>query len=229
MDLPGFGKSPLPGNGNDLQSYIRPIACLLDSLHCQTVVGHSLGGLAALALAEQMESKRLNIVLVSASLRRATNLATQGLAAAKDDPGLAIAMSAQIVGGLNPFGQAAARILPKSSLVRRLTLWPYLKHPAGHFDESMYAAIADSGSSQTIAILKLAETLNIDAAVSAPASLAQIVGDGDRLISQEDIEFFEAHGAKTTILTDCGHWPMFEKPAQLRTALLGHLSEIVDE
>jgi pimeloyl-ACP methyl ester carboxylesterase len=66
IDLPGFGYSDAPSRGS-IGGYARDVAFVLEALGVErfTVVGHSLGGAVAAALAELMPDRADGVVLLA--------------------------------------------------------------------------------------------------------------------------------------------------------------------
>ncbi|HEX8546065.1 MAG TPA: alpha/beta hydrolase [Cytophagaceae bacterium] len=69
IDLPGFGKSPLPSSSISIEEYAHQVhQCLLEQgITSYNLVGHSLGGYVGLALAELFPSSLLSLVMFHSS------------------------------------------------------------------------------------------------------------------------------------------------------------------
>lgn len=71
LDLPGFGRSTKTLRSYDIPLYVRTVLALMDALAlpCATLIGNSMGGMIAEALALQHPQRVSRLVLVDGTLR----------------------------------------------------------------------------------------------------------------------------------------------------------------
>jgi pimeloyl-ACP methyl ester carboxylesterase len=218
LDLPGFGESAQPASRSTIEDYLNPVVQLLRDFEPEVLVGHSLGGIAALLIAPRLP-KEPSVILVSASLASASNLVTNPWTSITR-PRQAFALGAQVLAGSVPVGRIMSPLLRRSALTRRMMLWPFVADPRAPLGSENAAAIAESSSTETIAVLRLAKQLNFLSLLEDCTSVGQIVGAKDELVKQPDVRILEAMGVYTRVLENCGHWPMFESPEPFQEALM---------
>jgi pimeloyl-ACP methyl ester carboxylesterase len=209
LDLPGFGRSaPLPdGVEPSPEALARAVAARLDAegLADAHVAGNSLGGWVALELAK------------AGRARSVTGLCPAGLwGRPLLGPGETTSHGR---------GQRLARrlrpLIPVALLsrrVRRLVLGPFVAHPdrvpyrdAWRMARSYARATAYDATNMA---MRRAHLEGVDA-IGVPVTLA--FGERDRLIGPPRVPL---GAARTVILRDCGHIPMFDAPDQV-VALIG--------
>jgi pimeloyl-ACP methyl ester carboxylesterase len=209
LDLPGFGRSaPLPdGVEPTPEALARAVAALLDAdgLDDVHVAGNSLGGWVALELAK------------AGRARSVTGLCPAGL---WGRPLLGPDEAPRRRGGQR-LARRVRPLIPVALLsrrVRRLVLAPFVAHPdrvpyrdAWRMARSYARATAYDA---TNVAMRRAHLDGVDA-LRVPVTLA--FGDRDRLIGPPRVALGDA---RTVVLRDCGHIPMFDAPDQV-VALIG--------
>lgn len=213
VDMPGFGSSPaLPeGEAPTPERLARAVAELMDELGIERahVAGNSLGGWVALELAKA--SRALSVV----------GLCPAGLWGAP----LLSADAPPVEGRLHKWARRFRPLLPVLMLypqARRLALGHVVAHPdripygaAWRMTSSYARATAYNATSTAMRSSHLTGLERID----VPITLA--FGERDRLIRPVRLD---VAGARSLILPDCGHIPMWDDPA-LVTRLIAEAAE----
>lgn len=204
VDLPGFGRSrPLPdGVTPTPQALADAVAGLLDELGIDAahVAGNSLGGWVALELAKAGRATSV-VGLCPAGLWGAPLRRTAGTA---DAPG---------PGRAHRLAKRLRPLIPVALLVpqvRRLVLGPFVAHP----ERVPYRAAWRMVSSYARATAYEATSVAMRGAhftggerIDVPVTFA--FGERDRLIRPTRTRI---PGARTVVLPDCGHVPMWDDP-----------------
>ena len=219
LDLPGFGQSDCPP---DLSSdeYPRVVLGLLDRLGISraTLVGNSLGGSVAVAVAAERPALVRRLVLVDAA---GFNLQE------KKRPWVVRVVGAAPV-------SAVLDRLPVRRLLVELSLRQVF------FDDTLVTSarvdeylepVLRAGAPQTIRSLLASRSLHPDAMqsllskVTAPALI--LWGREDHWIPVGDAERFAAAlgGARVVVLDHCGHMPQEEQPAEVARLIGAFLGE----
>lgn len=226
IDLPGFGGSDwVPSEGFQDQS--RRISETIRELGFDNdvvVVAHSLGSFFALEVAIQLGEVVRQVVLIDGTLARAFDILVSGSAASLNRPALAAVVFAQFLGGLIPFQGFLAELLSRSSLLRRVALWPYVSNPAGLDPESLRRVLAGNGGPRaTLDVLREARFLELELLLQGVETrVSSVRGENDRLIDDSDVAFYKTHLKEfggDHKLSETGHWPMLESPDLLAECL----------
>ena len=224
IDIPGFGRSPTPANGFSLEHISEAINAFSDAIDIteSVLVAHSLGTFIALQMAAQQPLRFKRLILVDGTLMRATQL-IQDPKRILTNPGLAVYVSAQFIGGLFPIRRPTANLISHTRVIRDITLWPYVANPDSVNPDVLAAALSDNGGWNVLRVLGESHSIKLEAMMSAvtqPVDLAW--GAKDHLINYVDIQQARGHMRvhRALEISDCGHWPMVEKPSNLTEFLL---------
>ncbi len=125
FDLPGFGYSDAPARGS-IAGYASDVAAALEQFGARhfTVVGHSLGGAVAAALAEQLPDRVAALVLLAPAgfgqIRLAEAVSIPGLRRVVQ-AGLPLALSSRLAVTAGYVTMVAPGSWPERALVDRIT------------------------------------------------------------------------------------------------------------
>jgi pimeloyl-ACP methyl ester carboxylesterase len=226
VDLPGFGDSPLPGDGViSVPIFARTIERLLESLEISAaaVVGHSMGGFTAVELAINFSQRVERLVLVSpAGLstyddRRALQLVSQ----ARRFKGVFNAYHARVAAHAGLFARhpRLRRLEPTTNIVTR--------HP----DRLPAAYVAEFvrglGAPGFIDGIEANLNYNYRERLGEIACPTLIVwGRQDKVVTARDAELYEQliPNARKVIFEDTGHMAMIERPVAFNALLEEFLS-----
>lgn len=204
LDLIGHGGTEAPGSGYTIGRQAALVKAVLDKLGVgrATVVGHSMGGEVAAALALANPGRVDSLVLIDSPPDPETmfNLETrlalqpligQGLWRFRTDETLRKALSQAFVPGFP---------VPETFIA---DLWQLTYTAFRHAHENSIAYVAQEGTPARLS--------NLD---SIPPLLV-VFGTEDALISPESATLFESvPGAKLVMIDGAGHSPMVEKPEE---------------
>ncbi len=223
-DIPGFGLSRRP-RPFDLDSISGSILQTLLGLGISEfeLVGHSMGGLVALAIAAAHPTRVARLSLLDACIPTAVSILNQP-AKALQHLGIAANLFAQFAGGLIPLGRVGAEALGRSADLRAIALWPFVHRPRLLQGELVAIALRNNGGLGGLDAARIASSVDymkLLAGVAVPTYL--LSGAHDRLIHGSDAcvcsEVLDVRSA--ILLSDCGHWPMLEFPRATAEFLLG--------
>jgi pimeloyl-ACP methyl ester carboxylesterase len=224
LDLPGFGRSPMPAGDISMSGYARLLDRLFDELRIDAaaVVGNSMGGFIGAELAISFPQRVERLVLVSAA-----GLSTY------NDPRTVRAMPT--LRRLQRITAAsAAWVASKSDTVaqRPRLRGAALKLVMAHPDRLPAALAAEQmrGAGTPGFLQGLEAVIEYDVRERLPeiACPTLIVwGDRDRLIPVADADVFAEliPDSRKVIFEDTGHMAMLERPAAFNELLRDFLSE----
>lgn len=224
VDLPGFGRSPMPTEPISISGYARTLDALLDAhgIDAAAVVGNSMGGFISAELAINLPQRVERLVLVSAAGLSTYNhpQATRAL------PRLhrAERLIAAYAGWVAAHSDAVA-VRPR---LRDATLGLVTRHPS-----RLPAALAAEqlrGAGKPGFIQALQANLDYDfrerlGEIVCPTLI--VWGDRDRVIAARDADLFAEliPGSRKVVYEDTGHLAMLERPAEFNALLAEFLSE----
>jgi pimeloyl-ACP methyl ester carboxylesterase len=223
LDLPGFGQSPMPAAEISIDGYARLLERLLDELDIEsaTVIGNSMGGLvaAALALAEPRRVARL--VLVSPA-----GISTHGYGGA--------ARGASTLRRLEPvIAPRAAWVAANAELVaarprlRTTFLKLVVRHPERLSAPLAAEQLRGAGKPGFVAALEATQSYDLRSRLAQITCPALIVwGEEDRVIRARDADVFAElmPRSRKVIFADTGHMAMLERPPAFNALLTDFLS-----
>ncbi|MFI5004874.1 MAG: alpha/beta fold hydrolase [Solirubrobacterales bacterium] len=224
VDLPGFGRSPMPVEPISISGYARTLEALLDALDLSAaaVVGNSMGGFTAAELAINFPQRVERLVLVSPA----------GLSTYKDPRGTRalprLRRAERVIAACTGWVAAHSDTVAQRPGLRNATLGFVAAHPS-----RLPAALAAEqirGSGKPGFIQALQANLEYDFRHRLPeiACPTLIVwGDHDRVITPRDAELFAEliPGSRKVVFEDTGHIAMLERPAEFNALLAEFLAE----
>jgi pimeloyl-ACP methyl ester carboxylesterase len=227
VDLPGFGDSPLPGDGAiSVPIFARTIERLLEALEISAaaVVGHSMGGFTAVELAINFPQLVERLVLVSPA----------GLSTYNDRRSLHLVSQARrfkaVFDGYHARVAAHADLLARHPRLRRLE--PTTSLVTRHPDRLPAAYVAEfvRGLAAPGFIDGIEANLNYDyrerlGEIACPTLI--VWGRQDKIVTARDAELYERliPNARKVIFDDTGHMAMIERPTEFNALLEEFLSE----
>jgi pimeloyl-ACP methyl ester carboxylesterase len=208
VDLLGHGGSEKPRHGYSMENQARLVSNALAALRVKhaVVVGHSMGGLVATALAEQNGSVVDGLVLVDSAV---------------DDDAGKLPFSARL-GFVPVIGEALRHLIPDSLIRNQLesAFAPGFDVPdqfVRDFHRMTYTSYDDSHD-------KSGDYLRerpLDARLTSLGEpLLVIYGAEDDIVDPDSFQRYrKVPGATVTEIAGAGHSPMVEKPAQVSTLI----------
>ena len=209
LDLPGFGRSPMPRRPDvaSVPSTVRQLERLFAELGLDRphVIGNSLGGLMALQLA------------ANRSVRSATALSPAGFVPLRHLPWVAFALFLLKVSALMP--RRVVRAASDRAWLRRLTLRLLYVHPDKVTPEVAYGDAMNLRRAPGFwphflraPWLRYIDGVDSDERPRVPTTVAW--GDTDRLLlpSQARIARERMPRAEHVSLPHCGHCPQIDDP-----------------
>lgn len=213
MDLPGFGRSPALGDGEHptAAALARAIAAALDDLGLHEpvrVAGNSLGGWVALELA------------LLGRARSVAGICPAGLWGAplvRDGDGEG---DTAVRGRAHRTARRLRWLIPiamRNRRVRHTILSPFVAHPERvpyHAAWRMVSSYARATAYEATSAAMRAGAFTGAGALAVPVVLA--FGERDRLVRPARLD-----GARSVLLADCGHIPMWDDPDRVTEVLAG--------
>ncbi len=224
LDLPGFGRSPMPAEQISISGYARTLDALLGKLgvDAAAVVGNSMGGFVSAELAIAYPQRVERLVLVSAA----------GLSTYGDLRGLRalrrMRRIERIVATYAGWVAAHSDTVTRRRALRNATLGLVTAHP-GRLPAPL-AAEQIRGAGKPGFIQGLAANLDYDFShrlgeIVCPTLI--VWGDRDRVITVRDAARFAEliPGSRKVVFEDTGHVAMLERPAEFNALLAEFLAE----
>jgi pimeloyl-ACP methyl ester carboxylesterase len=224
LDLPGFGRSPMPVEPISISNYARTLDSLFDALDVDAaaVVGNSMGGFVGAELAINFPQRVERLVLVSAA-----GISTYA------HPGARRAMP--VVRRIDrTIAAYAGWVASKSDTVarrpglRNATFGFVARHPSRLPAALVAEQIRGAGKPGFIQAFQA----NIDydfrdrlGEIACPTLI--VWGDSDRVITVRDADAFAKliPGSRRVVFKDTGHVAMLERPAAFNPLLADFLGE----
>jgi pimeloyl-ACP methyl ester carboxylesterase len=224
LDLPGFGRSPMPSEPISISGYARTLDALLGELgvDAAAVVGNSMGGFVSAELAIAFPQRVERLVLVSAA----------GLSTYGDPRGLRalgrVRRMERIITAYAGWVAAHSDAVTRRPALRNAALGLVAAHPSRL--PAPLAAEQVRGAGKPGFVQGLAANLEYDFShrlgeIVCPTLI--VWGDRDRVITVRDAERFAEliPGSRKVIFEDTGHAAMFERPAEFNELLAEFLGE----
>jgi len=227
VDLPGFGDSPLPAQGEiSVPIYAHTLARLMEALELSAAafVGHSMGGFTAVELAIEYPELVERLVLVSPA----------GLSTYNDRRSLQLVAQARRFKGIfntyHALVAAHAGLLARHPRLRRLE--PTTNIVTRHPDRLPAAYVVEfvRGLAAPGFIDGIEANLNYDyrerlGEIACPTLI--VWGERDRVVTAKDADLYERliPNARKAIFKDTGHMAMIERPAAFNALLEKFLGE----
>jgi pimeloyl-ACP methyl ester carboxylesterase len=222
MDLPGFGLTPEPPEGDEVSitRYGRYVNSLADALGLGEVelVGNSMGGYIAAEVAIQFPERVKRLVLVSAA----------GISSAETLPAPILTFG-RVATALATNSVARHRALASRPITRHVSLALVARHPrllkADLAYEGFFKGAGKPGFDDA-----LRASLDYDfrdrlGDVKVPTLI--VWGEKDSIIPTRDADEFERliEDSRKVVMKDCGHIPMAERPRPFNDLLVEFLDE----
>jgi pimeloyl-ACP methyl ester carboxylesterase len=224
VDLPGFGGSESFSGRVGIDHYVDALIQLLNRLEVEraSVIGHSLGGIIARELAARHPSRTAALVLVATGVspRRQQVLLLRGLAA-----------SIWLLNrGRLPLFGVAVRVAMAAAPLRRFLLRPIIHDPAAVSRELATEMMTSAGSSPgTTAALNAALRAIRHPGLREVVCPTLIVGGAcDRMAPLASIDHLAGAiaDARTEVMADAGHHPMFERADAFNALVCGFFDDV---
>lgn len=236
LDLPGFGRSDRPAGGPlnaaSMAEYLDEFCGRL-GLGQVDVVGHSMGGFAALQLARSFPKRLHRLGLISASLDTVLLMYRQPIPTLLREPGVCLRFCQQMITASVPLPRSFVRLVMDTPALRSVLGAPYVYDPSELDPDTLYEAFSSSGRLMTFATAMMGflysfEELADGLATQMGDDILIIVGAEDRLTTNQDAGAFSqrlGQRARTFVLERTGHWPMLERPLLLNKLIIEWLAE----
>jgi pimeloyl-ACP methyl ester carboxylesterase len=215
IDLIGHGGTAAPASGYTIPRQAELVAAVLDRLGIDrvTVIGHSMGGEVAIALAERNPARIAAVILIDSPPTAETTFTIMTDAAMTSVLGELLShfeTDNAIRRGLAQ-GFAAGFPVPEK-FVADLKQLTYTAFRSAHEDSIVYRT--SKPTNQRLAAL-----------APVPPLLA-LTGTEDAIVPPEHAKYFaEVPGAKIVMIEGSGHSPMVEKPAKTLELIRSFLRE----
>jgi len=226
LDLPGFGRSPMPREGVSITGYGRIVegVCAQLDIGAACVVGNSLGGFVAAELAIQSPQRVERLVLVAAAGMSShyIGLPTEFIR----HPGPAAA--GRVLFALFGVPESQARLLAARPRTRRLALRFVCRHPERLHPALVYELLRGAGGpAGAPASVALAEYDFSERVPEIACPTLIVWGDRDYIVPLSSAKTYaEAiEDVAMIVYDDTGHVPMLERPGRFNADLAAFLRD----
>lgn len=223
VDLPGFGRSPLPGGELTMRGLAATCLGVLDALGVgrAAVVGNSMGGFVAGAIAIAAPRRVAALVLNSAAGMTPRN--------EKISQGRLVGAIGAAVAVSSVPGRRFPRAFASRPALRKAAFSLLVGDPDRVDREALFHLLAASGRSPGyVRALRavMVDDLRDDAATIIAPTLV-VSGDRDRIVPPKASRRWArtVPGARLVTLEGVGHLPMVERPRDFGVLLLDFLAE----
>jgi pimeloyl-ACP methyl ester carboxylesterase len=220
MDLPGFGRSPLPEHAISITEYARDVEAVMEQLGIDTavVVGNSMGGFIAAELAIRFPARVSGLVLVSAAglSTKYAQMPARFMANAMYERGL------EVIAPLTRVPPRRAARLARRRRLRGAALYLVAAHPQSLHPAMAWELVRGSGAPAVAAGSAAIARYDFRDRLPEIACPTLIVwGDTDRTVPPSAADEFMRliPGSRKVIFEDTGHLPMIERPARFNALL----------
>jgi pimeloyl-ACP methyl ester carboxylesterase len=214
LDLPGFGRSPMPEAKISIELYGRTLLAFAEAMRLTdaVVVGNSMGGFAA-AEAVTVDPERFSrLVLVSA--------AGVSHATMRREPVETVARMAVAAAPLALRVQDNAMRRPK---LREAAFKGLFRHPELLRVELLYETLANGAEPPGFAdaLINLTGYDLLDRLEDVELPTLIVWGRDDRIVPPHDATGYaqRLRNSQTVIFDECGHLPMLERPTRFNRVL----------
>ncbi len=225
LDLPGFGRTPMPPSGEvSIAGYADLLDALLEQLGVESaaVVGNSMGGFIAAELAIRHPGRVERLVLVSPA-----GISTH------QDPRLErylpwlrrMERLAAVYGG---WVASHADAVTRRPVLRNAFFGMIVPHPRRLPAALVAEQLRGAGKPGLIAAAQAITDYDLRPHLERIACPTMVVwGDRDRVITRRDLEVFAEliPGARKVMYEDTGHMSQLERPAEFNALLAEFLSQ----
>lgn len=214
LDLPGFGRSPMPEQTITIEYYGRVLNGFAQQLGLEhaCIVGNSMGGFAAAEAVSAEPERFAKLVLVSA--------AGISHAAMRREPAERVARMALAAAPLALRVQDSAMRRPK---LREAAFKGLFRHPELLRIELLYETLANGAEPPGFAdaLVNLAGYDFLDRLEQVELPTLIVWGRDDRIVPPRDATGYgqRLRNSQTVIFDDCGHLPMLERPTRFNRVL----------
>lgn len=219
LDLPGFGASEAsarPVSLDGLADVVSEVVALLE-LGPVVLVGHSFAGPVALRFAARHPELATGLVLAGGAVFQFSALL--GLHSVprflRTRPRETIAIFAEVLSAGLPLPAAVRRAIARSSPLRRLTLWPYVRDPGALSIESATLLLDGAGAHGVFSTVRaVAGSDPLERIDSVRCPILSLGGECDLIVPLADIRELQSGvpQARTFVFEGCGHMAMLERP-----------------
>jgi pimeloyl-ACP methyl ester carboxylesterase len=223
IDIPGFGWSCRPLNFS-LQSVAHEISAFIESFDYRriTIVGHSLGGVVAVSVAQDLEDKVDILVLLSSPPFTAADILRNPLHGFLH-LGVARNLLFQLMAASVHLSPSATRSVFRSPRIRRYILGHFMRDADGVEPDILAELLHSHGKLPMRDLLRIARQTNItEMLASLKARVIAARGVDDSLVTGDDIRRLcdAVPGTRSVEFALCGHWPHIEIPNEVVTLIV---------
>ena len=214
LDLPGFGSSPMPADGVSIPGYAKVVNDLCAHLGVEecTLVGNSMGGFTAAAVAVDEPTWVHRLVLVSA--------AGISHASMRREP---VEVAARMTVAANPILLRLDMPSMKRPGLRKMAFGGIVSHPLKLRPELLIEQITNGFAAPAVVPAAVALTgydlLDRLERINVPTLI--VWGSDDLVVPASDAAGYAERiaGSELVVFDDCGHVPMLERPVRFNRIL----------
>lgn len=214
LDLPGFGRSPMPDREVSIPAYGQLVDgfCRALNLHSAALVGNSMGGFIAAEVATHSPDWIDHLVLVSAAgISQAT---------LRQEP---VVAWARLLSAASPLAMRLNLEGIRRPGLRQMAFEGVFRHPQRIRRELLYefSAPAIGAPAFAPAAISLAGYDFLDRLEGITTPTLLIWGRDDRVVPASDAPGYERRipDCELIVYDDCGHLPMAERPTRFNRDL----------
>lgn len=219
LDLPGFGRSPMPPGGEvSITGYADLLDALLEQLGVETatVVGNSMGGFIAAELAIRHPQRVERLALISPA-----GLSTH------QDPRIArylpwLRRMERLAAAYGGWVASHSDAVARRPVLRNAFFGMIVPHPRQLPAALIAEQLRGAGKPGLIAATQAISEYDLRPHLERIACPTLVVwGDRDRVITRRDLEAFAEliPGARKVMYEDTGHMSQLERPAEFNALL----------
>jgi pimeloyl-ACP methyl ester carboxylesterase len=223
LDLPGFGRSPLPAQDVSISGYADTLDALFDALgiDAAAVVGNSMGGFIAAELAIRHPQRVQRLVLVSPA-----GLSTH------QDPRIArylpwLRRMERLAAAYGGWVASHSDAVARRPVLRNAFFGMIVPHPQQLPAALVAEQLRGAGKPGLFPATQAISDYDLRPHLERIACPTLVVwGDRDRVITRHDLEVFAEliPGARKVMYEDTGHMAQLERPAEFNALLEEFLS-----